>query len=289
MSYWRSWLQVVLAQGRVIHDLLGDFLDFVVGVALLGHLFADFPIGVHDGGVVFTSEVFTNLRQAKVGQLAAQVHGDLSRMRNSTCFTCAAEGIRGNLEVGGCCFHDGRGVRFNVADAGNHIAQSDFCQFHVDGLVDQRRVRGYADQSAFEFANGGGETAGDKFQDVAPNDGVVDGRFFHQDGDACFEVWWLNVGDQATFEASAQAISQGGELLGGSVGGEDDLFVCLVECVEGVEKFLLGSLFTLEELDVVNHQDVEVAVAPFEAFLAVVADGVDVVVGEFLAGYVADA
>jgi hypothetical protein len=72
-----------------------------------------------------------------------------------------------------------------------------------------------------------------------------------------------------------------------SVGGQHDLLVGVVEGVEGVEELFLGLGLALEELDVVDEQDVDVAVAPLEAVLAVVADRVDELVGELLAGDVA--
>ena len=52
--------------------------------------------------------------------------------------------------------------------------------------------------------------------------------------------------------------------LGKPVGGEDELTSPLIEGVEGVEELLLGVLLALQELDVVDEQDVEVAVAALE-------------------------
>ena len=77
------------------------------------------------------------------------------------------------------------------------------------------------------------------------------------------------------------------ELLGRPVGGEHDLLVGVVEGVEGVEELLLRLDLALEELDVVDEQHVDVAVAALEAVLPVVADRVDELVGELLAGHVA--
>ena len=55
------------------------------------------------------------------------------------------------------------------------------------------------------------------------------------------------------------------ELLGRPVGGDHDLLVGVVQRVEGVEELLLGLLLALQELDVVDQQDVDVAVAALEA------------------------
>ena len=61
-----------------------------------------------------------------------------------------------------------------------------------------------------------------------------------------------------------------------------------VEVVEGVEELLLERLFVLHELDVVDEQDVALAVAALEGHRGVVPDGVDEFVQECLGGDVAD-
>ena len=76
--------------------------------------------------------------------------------------------------------------------------------------------------------------------------------------------------------------------LGGAVGGQHDLLVGVVEGVERVEELLLGLGLALQELDVVDQQHVDVAVAALEAVLPVVADRVDELVGELFARDVAD-
>ncbi len=110
-----------------------------------------------------------------------------------------------------------------------------------------------------------------------------------QDGDLGLEVRRLDVGDQAPLEAaSAGGLRSLGQLFGRAVAGDDDLLHALVQGVEGVEELLLGALLAGEELDVVDEQHVHVAEAVAEAGHLVVADGVDHLVGELLAGDVAD-
>ena len=57
-----------------------------------------------------------------------------------------------------------------------------------------------------------------------------------------------------------------------------------MESVEGVEELLLDTLLALDELDVVNQKNVDVAVAALERDFAVVAERVDEVVGELFGG-----
>ena len=74
----------------------------------------------------------------------------------------------------------------------------------------------------------------------------------------------LDVGDEAPLEAGAEAVLEAGDRLRRPVGRDDDLAALAVELVERVEELLLELLGALEELDVVDEQDVEVAVAALE-------------------------
>lgn len=74
----------------------------------------------------------------------------------------------------------------------------------------------------------------------------------------------MDVRDETALEAGTQAILQGGQLLWRTVGGQDDLFVGLVQRIKGMEELLLRRLLAFQELNVINHQDVEVAVAALE-------------------------
>ncbi len=58
--------------------------------------------------------------------------------------------------------------------------------------------------------------------------------------------------------------------------------------IEGVEKFLLRTFFLRQELDVINQQHIHIAELVAEAGHLVVAQRVDHLVGELLAGDVAD-
>ena len=79
------------------------------------------------------------------------------------------------------------------------------------------------------------------------------------------------------------------DFAGRTIAGQDDLLVSLVERVEGVEEFLLNTLFAGEELDVVDKQDVGLAIFFPEPDELVILNGVDVFVGEFLRRQVSDA
>src|SRR6476661_8142084 len=94
-----------------------------------------------------------------------------------------------------------------------------------------------------------------------------------QDGEAGSQVGGFDGHRQPPLETVAQARLQGRELAGNAVCGEDQLAAAFVERVEGVEELVLGVPLALEELDVVDQQHVEVAVAALELLGAGAAQG----------------
>ena len=109
-----------------------------------------------------------------------------------------------------------------------------------------------------------------------------------QDRQARGEVGRLDVGDEAGLEALAQAVLERLQVARRAVGGEHDLAAAVVERVEGVEELLLGLGLALEELDVVDEQDVDVAEAGLEGVGVAAAERAEELVGEGLAGRAAD-
>src|SRR5204863_2786675 len=107
---------------------------------------------------------------------------------------------------------------------------------------------------------------------------------FPEDGEAGLELRWLYIGDEAGEEATAEAILQGGDGPGWSVGGDHDLFRRAVEGVEGVEELLLEAFLVLHELDVVDQEHVALPVPTFERRRRVRPDGVHELVHERLGG-----
>ena len=77
----------------------------------------------------------------------------------------------------------------------------------------------------------------------------------------------LDVGGETGIEPADHPLFQGVQFGGRPVAGDDDLFVGLFQGVEGVEKFFFRAFFiaTAQELDVVDEEDVDVAVTAAEA------------------------
>ena len=109
-----------------------------------------------------------------------------------------------------------------------------------------------------------------------------------QDRESGLQVGGLDVGDQAHLEPAAESVLEGRDGIRRTVGGQHELALALVQRVERVEELLLGLLAPFQELDVVDQQHIDVAVAPFELGAGVRADRVDELVQERLARHVGD-
>ena len=149
-------------------------------------------------------------------------------------------------------------------------------------------VGGDPDQRALELADVVADVGGDEGEDFGRDAAEVLGLgLLAEDGEAGLELGWLDVGDEAPLEPGAEAVLEGGDRLRRPVGRDDDLAALAVELVERVEELLLELLGALEELDVVDQEHVEVAVATLEARHRLGPDGVDELVHERLGGDVA--
>src|SRR5450756_1821303 len=67
-----------------------------------------------------------------------------------------------------------------------------------------------------------------------------------------------------------EAFLEGGDLLWQDVGGDDDLFVGIVQRIEDVKEFLLRAFLARQKLNVVDEQDV----CPARLLVKVLDDGV---------------
>ena len=118
---------------------------------------------------------------------------------------------------------------------------------------------------------------------------MFEGGFLPEDRYARFEVWCLDVRDESPFEARAQAVFKCLDLARMAVALQDDVFVCIVQRVERMKEFFLRVLLFGEELDIVDEQDVDVAVFLAERFGIAVSDGIDEFIRKFFARNVKDA
>src|SRR6185437_8445225 len=144
----------------------------------------------------------------------------------------------------------------------------------------QAREGGDPDQGSFELADVARDLAGDVLHDVVGDVEPLLCSFLPQDRDPGLKFRRLDVGQQAPLESVAEAILKGHQLLGWAVARDHDLLVGVMQGVERVEELFLRLLLVFQELNVVDEQDIDFAVAATETFGLAIADRVDEVVGE---------
>src|SRR5581483_9207492 len=110
----------------------------------------------------------------------------------------------------------------------------------------QVRVRGDADECAFELADVVAHVARDEAEHLVRDATEVLGAgLLAEDRESGLELGWLDVGDEAPLEARAQAVLEGGDRLRRAVRRDDDLATFAVQLVERVEELLLELLGAL--------------------------------------------
>src|SRR5215471_15988792 len=107
--------------------------------------------------------------------------------------------------------------------------------------------------------------------------------FLLEDSHAGFDIWWLQLRGQTPFEARYEALFEVGNLACGTIAGEHDLFTAIEEGIEGVKKLFLRALFSCEEVDIVDEQDVGLAITFTELDECIMLNCVDKFVRKFFA------
>ncbi|MBG9885101.1 hypothetical protein ABE10_00575, partial [Bacillus toyonensis] len=222
--------------------------------------------------MVAVAEQLPDLREREVRPLTAQVHRDLTRRRDLLGSAGAVEVVDRELEVAGGGGDDVGRRDDVVLGLVDDVAENRLREGHVERRAVEARERGDADEGALELTDVRGDDRCDVLQHLVRDVQGLTLRLLAEDGDAGLEVGRLDVGDEAPLEAAAHPVLEPGEVLGRDVAGDHDLLVVIVQGVERVEERLLGLRASLEELDVVDQEDVHVAVPGLEGGAAVVRD-----------------
>ena len=132
----------------------------------------------------------------------------------------------------------------------------------------------------FELADIRLDLAGDVDRDVVRQRNSFCFRLFLENRDLGLQVRRLDVGDEPPLEPRTQPLFERRNFMRRAVAADHDLFLRVVQRVERVEELGLGAFLAGEELDVVDEQNVDAAVALTEVEHAVVANRVDHLVHE---------
>lgn len=140
------------------------------------------------------------------------------------------------------------------------IFDSALGEFQSDGLVEHGAHRVEFDDGSFDLPDVVAHVGSDIVDDLFFQMDAVEFAFFLDDGDFCLQFGGLDIGEDSPFKPGAEPIFQAGDLFGGSVGAQHNLFSGVMKFVERVEEFVLGLLFAAEELDVVDEKQIALAV-----------------------------
>ena len=237
--------------------------------------------------MVAAAELSGDVGVGELGQLSHDVHGDLPgvHQRPPPALSAQVLDVVPVLGAGGLQDQLRRDDPRPVVPqrVGQHLLGER--QRELDPV--EAAERRHPDQCAVELTDVVRDVRGDELHDVGGDRRGHLLGLLAEDGEPGLEIGGLDVGDQAHLEAAAQPVLERRDGVRGAVGRQHDLPVRFVQGVEGVEELLLQSFLALHELDVIDEQDVDLAVAPLELGRGVRPDGVDELVHERLGREVA--
>ena len=240
--------------------------------------------------MIAPAEGLADRRQRGAGQVASQVDGDLARPGDRVVrlgeVSCSTESLKWAATIAWTSSIEGGPDRRRT---GYIASRTSRVRAWSIGPLRERVECDDADERALERADVVGDAVGDELEygRIGERD-VVERGALAQDGDAGGVVGRHDVGDQAGLEALAESLLDRDERARKPVAGEHELAPGLVQRVEGVEELLFGAGLAGQELDVVDQEDVGVAVGVLEGAQGLGAERADEVVGEGLGRRVAD-
>ena len=135
----------------------------------------------------------------------------------------------------------------------NDVFQCFFSQFNVDLTVFLQLGKGNnLGERAFQLTDIGLDVGGNVLDYFIIYIVTFHFLFFAEDRHSGFVVRGLDVYGQAPLKTGAQPFFQRFNLFRRFIGRNDDLLFCFVKRIEGVEKFLLGTFLTNDELDIID-------------------------------------
>ena len=156
-------------------------------------------------------------------------------------------------------------------------------QIHIDLGTVQQMGGGDPLDDTLQLTDVGVKLFGDVGEHVVLDQEIHGLCLIFQNGQTELVVRLVDIHDQTLLKAGADPILQSDHFLGRTVGGKDDLLMIAVQSVEGMEKFLLGGFLTGDELDIVDEENIRLAVFFTESGVLPTGDGFDQLIGEILA------
>ena len=235
---------------------------------------------MHDGGVVATAELQSDLGGGEFGDVTGDEHGDLPGEGDGPGAFLALEIVLAEAEV--LCRDPLDGIEGDVGRSREEFPELAGGDLQGNRAVDQIRVGAELGQGLFQIADVALDVLADQLDHVGRHGYAVLVDLLGQDGDARLVVRRLQVDVEAALEAVDEAVGEALQFRDRPVAGEHHLLVGVVERVEGMEQLLLSLGLPLQELHVIDQQHVGGAIAILETVAGLVLDRLDELVGECL-------
>jgi hypothetical protein len=113
---------------------------------------------------------------------------------------------------------------------------------------------------SFDLTDIIGDVFGYKFCYFLFEDKLSSSGFFLDDCKSSFVVWLTEVNCNSPLESTLESWFELSKFFWRTISGEDNLLPCFVENIKNIVEFFLGLFFSGKELDIIDHEDVYLAI-----------------------------
>ena len=212
-----------------VADVLDDVFDgfFVFGVLL--HVFDYLTGRVYYGRVVAAAKLTANRSHGHLGDLADDVHGNLSGVGNLRGTLGGADVLGADTKGPANLGNDALNGDGNRLVVGQNLPDGALCK--KDGRRGLRQLVVGVEllYNSFELADVVLDMVCNVFLYAAGNLQIEQLGFALDDSNSGLEIRRLDVCNQTPFKPGAQTLFERLDLLRRTVGGQDNLFACLIQ------------------------------------------------------------
>ena len=232
--------------------------------------------------MIAAAESVPDAAEGAFRELSGQIHRDLARERDVFRPTFAVHVRETEIVVLDDALLDQIDADAEFALFLKRLAEKLLDVVHRKLALHQIGIETDADQSPFQTSEVGPDAVGDEPEDLVGDVEIHQRRLLADDCEPGFVIGLPDLRRQTPLKARDQPLFQVLDLADRTITRDDDLLMVFVERVEGVEELLLDTLFAGEELDVIDQENVHLAIPLPETPDLVVLDRLDVFVGELL-------
>ena len=239
--------------------------------------------------MVAAAQIVTNTRQGHLGQLTQKIHRHLTRIRERTGARLRLHILNGHIKILRHRRQNQRRRNLRTTGIREQILQIGLSLSQGNGLRRLLHRGGSArtNQSALQLANIGRDMGSNVLHDVIAHRQNLVLSLLPQNRDTSLQLRRLHIHIQARAETRTHTLSETGQLLRRQIRGNHDLLLVVVQGVKRMEELLHRRLFTRQKLDIVNQQNVNIAVNLLERRTLIVTNRVNEIVRELLRIHVA--